>query len=39
MDSQLGIRVFQLLIDTPITSEEGGYRVTTWKATAIACEI
>lgn len=39
MDSQLGIRVFQLLIDSPVTSEEGGYRVTTWKATAVACEI
>lgn len=39
MDSQLGIRVFQLLIDSPITSEEGGYRVSTWKASAIVCEI
>lgn len=39
MDSQLGIRVFQLLLDSPITSEEGGYRVSTWKASAVACEI
>jgi hypothetical protein len=39
MDSQLGIRVFQLLIDSPVTSEEGGYRVTTWRGFAVACEI
>jgi len=39
MDAQLGIRVFQLLVNSPETTEEDGYRVTTWKATAIACEI
>jgi hypothetical protein len=39
MDGQLGIRVFQLLIDSPVTSEENGYRVTTWRASAIACQI
>ena len=39
MDSQLGIRVFQLLIDSPVTSEESGYRVTTWRGFAVACEI
>jgi hypothetical protein len=39
IDSQLGVRVFQLLIDSPVTSEEGGYRVTTWRTFAVACEI
>jgi hypothetical protein len=39
MDSQLGIRVFQLLVDAPVTSEENGYRVTTWRSSAVACEI
>jgi len=39
MDSQIGIRVFQLLINTPETSEEDGYRVTTWKGSAVACVI
>jgi hypothetical protein len=39
MDGQLGIRVFQLLTNSPETTEEDGYRVTTWKVSAIACEI
>jgi hypothetical protein len=39
MDSQLGIRVFQLLVNSPETTEEDKYRVTTWKASAIACLI
>ena len=39
LDSQLGIRVFQLLVNAPETTEEDGYRVTTWKATAITCPI
>jgi hypothetical protein len=39
MDSQLGIRVFQLLVNSPETTEEDGYRVTTWKASAISCPI
>ena len=38
MDGQIGICVFQLLIDAPVTSEENGYRVTTWRASAVACE-
>jgi hypothetical protein len=37
LDSQLGIRVFQLLVNSPETTEENGYRVTTWKVTAISC--
>jgi hypothetical protein len=39
MDGQIGIRVFQLLVDSPVTSEENGYRVSTWKISAVACEI
>jgi hypothetical protein len=39
MDSQLGIRVFQLLVNAPETTEEDSYRVTTWKSSAIACPI
>jgi len=39
MDSQIGIRVFQLLLDAPVTSEENGYRVTTWRASAVSCSI
>jgi hypothetical protein len=39
LDMQLGIRVFQLLVNAPETTEEDGYRVTTWKASAIACPI
>lgn len=39
LDGQLGIRVFQLLLDAPETTEEGGYRVTTWKGSAVACSI
>lgn len=39
MDGQIGIRVFQLLVDSPETSEADGYRVTTWKVSAVACEI
>ena len=37
MDGQIGIRVFQLLVDSPVTSEENGYRVSTWKISAVAC--
>jgi hypothetical protein len=39
MDSQLGIRVFQLLITTPETNDENGYRVTSWQCSAICCSI
>jgi hypothetical protein len=39
MDSQLGIRVFQLLVNAPETTEEDGYRVTTWKASAVSCAV
>lgn len=39
MDGQIGIRVFQLLVDSPVTTEEGGYRVSTWKVSAVACTI
>lgn len=39
MDGQIGIRVFQLLVDSPVTSEENGYRVSNWKISAVACEI
>jgi hypothetical protein len=39
MDGQIGIRVFQLLVDSPVTSEENGYRVSTWKISAVACAI
>jgi hypothetical protein len=39
LDSQLGIRVFQLLVDSPETTEEGGYRVTTWRCSATACPV
>jgi hypothetical protein len=39
LDMQLGIRVFQLLVNAPETTEEDGYRVTTWKASAISCSI
>jgi len=39
MDSQIGIRVFQLLTNSPETTEEDGYRVTTWKMSAISCAI
>lgn len=39
MDGQIGVRVFQLLVDSPVTSEENGYRVSTWKISAVACEI
>lgn len=39
MDGQIGVRVFQLLVDSPVTSEENGYRVSTWKVSAISCEI
>lgn len=39
MDGQIGVRVFQFLVDSPVTSEENGYRVSTWKVSAVACEI
>jgi hypothetical protein len=39
LDMQLGIRVFQLLVNAPETTEEDGYRVTTWKSSAITCLI
>jgi hypothetical protein len=39
MDSQLGIRVFQLLVNSPETTEDNGYRVTTWKASAVSCAV
>jgi len=39
MDGQIGIAVFQLLVNSPETTEEDGYRVTTWKASAITCLI
>ena len=39
MDGQIGIRVFQLLVNSPETTEEDGYRVTTWKVSAITCAI
>jgi hypothetical protein len=39
MDGQIGIRVFQILVDSPVTSEENGYRVSTWKISAVACAI
>ena len=39
IDGQIGIRVFQLLVDSPVTSEENGYRVSTWKISAVACAI
>lgn len=39
MDGQLGIRVFQLLANSPETTEANGYRVTSWKISAIACPI
>jgi hypothetical protein len=39
LDGQLGIRLFQLLVNAPETTEEDSYRVTTWKATAISCPI
>lgn len=39
LDSQLGMRVFQLLIDPPETTAEDGYRVTVWKCSAICCLI
>lgn len=39
MDGQIGIRVFQLLVNSPETTEDNGYRVTTWKASAISCPV
>jgi hypothetical protein len=39
MDGQLGVRVFQLLANSPETSEANGYRVTSWKISAVACSI
>jgi hypothetical protein len=39
MDGQIGIRVFQLLVNSPETGESDGYRVTTWKVSAISCLI
>ena len=39
MDGQIGIRVFQLLANSPETTEADGYRVTTWKLTAISCPV
>ncbi len=38
IDSQIGIRCFQLLTSAPETSEEDGYRVTGWKITGTICE-
>ncbi len=38
IDGQIGIRCFQLLTNAPETTEEDGYRVTSWKTTATVCE-
>lgn len=38
MDGQIGIRCFQLLANTPETTEDNGYRVTSWKISAIVCD-
>jgi hypothetical protein len=39
LDGQIGIRVFQFLVNSPETSEEDGYRVSMWKISAVACPI
>lgn len=39
LDGQIGIHVFQLLVNSPETSEEDGYRVSIWKVSAVACPI
>jgi hypothetical protein len=36
IDSQIGIACHQLLTTAPETTEEEGYRVTTWKVSAVA---
>jgi hypothetical protein len=37
LNSQLRLTCFDLKSSSPITTEEDGYRVTTWKNTAVVC--
>ena len=38
LDGQIGLACHQLLTDAPVTTEEEGYRVTTWKLSAVVVQ-
>jgi len=39
LNSQIGLTCFDLLTSSPVTTKEEGYRVTTWKNTAVVCVV
>jgi len=39
LDAQIGLTCFDLKTSSPVTTEEEGYRVTTWKNQAVVCVV
>ena len=39
LNSQVGLTCFDLKSSSPVTTEEDGYRVTTWKNMAVCCVV